>query len=469
MATSPPLTDPPPAPAGAAPVEDRSGARAAAWGLGVAVVLVALAIVVPRVLDWETWTRAPRSYTDLAVPPLHGFWDPKLFGPGTVPALLVALVGWRWFAGWAETLPWRRLLLVSYVVALAWMVSLALVDGSSGLSRVLGSDVEYLPTAREVDGIGTLLQEYVGRISYSSPDNWPTHVAGHPPLALLFFVGLVRVGLGGDLAAGIVVTVLAATTALAVMTTLRALGHEALARRAAPFLVLAPAAVFMAVSADALFGALGAWGLACLALGASHASRRGLLAWSTLAGLLLGAMVMTSYGLPLLGLTALAVLALARSWLPLPVAAGAALVVVLGFAAGGFAWWEAYPVLHDRYWEGIAADRPASYWLWGNLAALVLSAGPLLGSALAVAGLRARQLGRDVLASPLLLVLSAALAVAVADASRMSKAEVERIWVPFVPWMMIGAAFLPERWRRWGLGLQLVAALLLQHLMYTSW
>ena len=72
---------------------------------------------------------------------------------------------------------------------------------------------------------------------------------------------------------------------------------------------------------------------------------------------------------------ALAVLWLARSWWPLPVAAVAALAVVLGFAALGFAWWEAYPVLVDRYWDGIAATRPCAYWVWGNLGALLVSAG----------------------------------------------------------------------------------------------
>ena len=30
----------------------------------------------------------------------------------------------------------------------------------------------------------------------------------------------------------------------------------------------------------------------------------------------------------------------------------------------------------------------------------------------------------------------------------MSKGEVERIWLPFVPWLLIACALLPERWRR---------------------
>ena len=82
----------------------------------------------------------------------------------------------------------------------------------------------------------TLLETYVDRIPYAAADNWPTHVAGHPPGTLLFFVGLVKVGLGGDLAAGVVVTVLAASTAVAVLVTLRALDAEAVraARGAVP-------------------------------------------------------------------------------------------------------------------------------------------------------------------------------------------------------------------------------------------
>jgi hypothetical protein len=187
--------------------------------------------------------------------------------------------------------------------------------------------------------------------------------------------------------------------------------------------------------------------------------------WSVLAGLLLGGCVLLSYGLPLIGLVALAVLAAARSWWPLPVAAVSAAGVVLGFAAAGFAWWEAYPVLRERYWDGIAADRPASYWLWGNLAALALSAGPLLGAGLARLTTRSGRTDRVVT----LLVAGAAAAVVLADASLMSKAEVERIWLPFVPWLLLSTALLPERWRRWGLGLQLLTALLVQHLLYTTW
>ena len=51
----------------------------------------------------------------------------------------------------------------------------------------------------------------------------------------------------------------------------------------------------------------------------------------------------------------------------------------------------------------------------------------------------------------------------------MSKAEVERIWLPFVPWILLSCALLPERWRRAGLVLQLAVALAVEHLLNTGW
>ena len=439
---------------------DATASRRAAVGLGVALVVVTASFVVPPLAGWDVDARSDM----LGLPPLHGFVDLRA-SPASLVAVLLAVAGvWRGEA-LARTLSWRRLLLASYVVGLAWLVSLALVDGEVGLTRVMTSPTEYMVSAREISDVPAMLREYVDRIPYSAADNWPIHLAGHPPGAVLFHVALVRLGLGGDLVAALVVAAIAATIPLATMVTLRLLGAERWARLAAPFLVLSPAAVFLAVSGDAVFTALAAWGLAALAASARSAGRGGLLGWGAVAGLLLGWCVMSSYGLPLLGILALAVLWLARSWWPLPVAALVALAVVLGFAALGFAWWEAYPVLADRYWDGIAKTRPFSYWAWGNLGALLVSGGPLLGAGLAVAARRHTGAARTVA----VLAGAAALTVAIADLSRMSKAEVERIWLPFVPWLTISVALLPGGWRRWGLALQVLTALVVEHLLYTSW
>jgi hypothetical protein len=448
------------------PVGPPAPARSAWVGLVVGLLLVAASIGVPLLLAWDVH---PRLHEDDGIlPPLHGYRRPNV-GPGTAPAILLALLALRYAAALAEPLPWGRLLAASYVVAVAWMLSLAHVDGREGISRVLGDRTEYLPIARLTGDVPAMLAEFTSRIPFDSAHHWPIHVAGHPPGALLFFVGLVRLGLGGDYAAGTVVTVLAATTVLAVLVTVRALGDEAAARRAAPFLVLTPAAVFSAVSADAFFGAVAAWGLAALALAATGARRHRAVAWAVLAGLLLGTSVLMSYGLPLIGLIALGVLAAARRWWPLPVAGASALVVVLTLVPFGFAWWDAYPVLAERYWRGLAKERPAAYWTWGNLGALLICGGPALGAGLARLA-PVRGLLRDPGTRVVTLLSGAALGcVLLADASQMSKGEVERIWLPFVPWLTLALVLVPPSWRRPMLAVQLVSALLVQHLVQTTW
>jgi hypothetical protein len=435
------------------------GRRPAAIGIGAALLLVAAAVLVPALTGWDVHARGD----DIAgLPPVHGYLDVKV-GVGTPLAVLVGLATVLWGPALAARLPWPRLLAAACLAALAWLLGLALVDGEAGLSRVLGHPYEYLGTARSVTSVPDLLSSYVDHIPLDSDDHWPVHIAGHPPGMVLFFVLLVKLGLGGDLAAGLVVTVVASTLPAAVMVTVRALGREDLGRAVAPYLVISPAAVFLAVSADAVIATTVAWGLAALALASRRPARTGW-PWAIGAGLLLGYAVMMSYGMPLAGLLSVAVLLAARRWWPLPVSAAAALLVVLAFAAGGFAWWDALPVLRERYWDGLASERPAAYWLWGNLAALVVSAGPMVGGALG-ATWAARHADRLIA----LLVGGAALTVLTADLSLMSKAEVERIWLPFVPWLTLGAALLPPTWRRGALALQVAAALVVQHLLYTSW
>lgn len=445
--------------------------RAPLVGLVVTLVLVAVAIAVPGLTGWVVYGNG--------FPPIHGRWDPRI-GPGTPFALalgVAAIVFAPRIARW----PWWRLQLAVYLGGVAWMLSLATVDGLAGVGAVLDNSYEYLRTARKVTDIGALLQEFVSRIPFSAaPENWPVHVAGHPPGALLFFVLLVRLGLGDAIVAGVVIVLLAATIGVAVSVALRRLGAEEPARRAAPFLVIGPAAIWMAVSADAMFATVAAWGLCTLAIAATTRAAVPSAAWALGSGILLGTCVFLSYGLPILGVIALAVLALARNWRPLLWAIVAAVAVVAVFAVAGFRWWEAFPVLTQRYWAGAASSRPGSYWLWGDLAALAVSAGPLVGASVAAAGVEllgasgraARRQGlpdargRGVVA---VLTLAALACVLVADASQMSRGEVERIWLPFVPWLLVGTALLSHRWRWWGLVGQAVFALVVQHLIDTGW
>ena len=56
----------------------------------------------------------------------------------------------------------------------------------------------------------------------------------------------------------------------------------------------------------------------------------------------------------------------------------AALAVVAVFAVAGFWWFDGYTLVQQRYWQGIALDRPFQYWSWANLASVVCAIG--LGS-----------------------------------------------------------------------------------------
>ncbi|MGH8862472.1 MAG: hypothetical protein ACRDVG_14790, partial [Jatrophihabitantaceae bacterium] len=177
-----------------------------------------------------------------------------------------------------------------------------------------------------------------------------------------------------------------------------------------------------------------------------------------------------SYGLPLLGVLALAVLLVARNPRPLLAAVPGALAVVLAFAAAGFAWWRAFPVLRERYYAGVAAVRPAAYWVWGDLAALCFSAGFAVGASVAAVVHRrraARSLSRD--RAVVVLTLAACACIVLADLSFMSKAETERIWLPFVPWLLLGTALLPGHWRQRLFAGQVVLAITVETLLFSPW
>jgi hypothetical protein len=441
---------------------DFSAPKAAIVGLAAAVVIVDLTLS-PGAFGWIV--NADNF------PPLHAHLMPRV-GPGTIPAILIAVAAVLFAQRFARALRWRWLLLGAFAVGLAWMLSLAFVDGVAGVSGVLVKPHEYLNSARAVTNVFTMLHEFISRIPITAHHNWPVQVAGHPPGALLFFVVLVHVGLGSGFAAGMVVTVLAATIPIAVLLTLRRLGAEVGARAAAPFLVLAPAAIWESVSGDAVFATVAAWGLCTLAYAATASGWRRITLWSVPAGLLLGSTIFLSYGLVLLAVLALAILFLGRSWRPIPIVLGITVAIALAFAATGFEWWRAYPVLTRRYFAGIASRRPYSYWLLGDLGALAFSAGPVVGSAVGASLSRVRSWRTSLPVSlrPIVLLTLAGLAIILlADVSGMSKAEVERIWLPFIPWLLVGTAFLPVRWVRILLALQLVVALVVQHLLFIVW
>ncbi|WJD96650.1 hypothetical protein QR300_12035 [Streptomyces antimycoticus] len=449
--------------------EKRTGRRRDMLAAVAAAVLFAVAAVVGTLIQ-----RADHSlYVDWA--PLYADWLPHV-GPGTPAALAVAAAVVVHGPRLAARLPWRGLLGAVWAASMAWIWSLALVDGwQRGVAERLTARHEYLRGVDRFHDIGAALRGFTGHILLTQPDHWPAHIAGHPPGAVLTFVGLDRLGLGGGAWAGAFCITVGGSAAAAILVTLRALGQERAARAAAPFLVLAPGAVWVGASADGYFAAVAAWGLALLALAATRTVRApGAVAFGS--GLLLGLTAYLSYGLTLLALPAVAVLLLARTARPLPFALMGAAAVAGAFTLTGFQWWEGYSLLVERYYQGVASDRPYAYWVWANLAVATVVAGPA-----GVAGVRrmlsavpdtVRRLRPGGPGAPdglVALTFAVLLALAVADLSGMSKAETERIWLPFLVWLLPTAALLPAVDRRRWLVAQACLGLLVNHLLLTGW
>jgi methylthioxylose transferase len=223
------------------------------------------------------------------------------------------------------------------------------------------------------------------------------------------------------------------------------------------------------VSADGYFAGVAAWGLALLALAVRASARPAILAGLG-SGLLLGWAIFLNYGLGLIALPAVAVLLAAsdvrgalRALVPAVVAA---LAVVGVFALAGYWWFDGYTLVQQRYWQGIAANRPFQYWAWANFASVVCAVG--LGTVAGVS--RAFDLPSIRARSGLhLVILAALLAIVCADLSMLSKAEVERIWLPYTVWLTAAGALLPPRSHRFWLALNVVGALALNHLILTNW
>lgn len=445
----------------------RRDAVAALVGIGLVVAAFAL----PR-LDLGVTPLISASERFIAwagAAPIHGWWDVRV-GMGTVPAIVIGLVTALWGTAIAQRLSWRALILTTWATACAWAFSLAMIDGwERGFAGRLTTHHEYVYQVSTVGDVSEAVRGFAGRILDYQPDSWITHVSGHPPGALLTFVWLDRLGLGGGAWAGLLCLLVGSSAAAAIVVALRALADESTARAAAPFVAVAPTAIWVAVSADGYFAGVTAWAIALLALAVSRKVRIPAM-WAAAAGLLLGWAMFLSYGLVLMGLPALAVLVAAVdrrvAFRALVAAMLAALAVAAVFVLAGFWWFDGYELVQQRYWQGTASDRPFQYWAWANLALVVCAIG-LAGVAGVARAVDVRALRRR--AGLNLVVVGMLAAIVCADASMLSKAEVERIWLPFTVWLPAAAALLTHRSHRWWLTLNVFGALILNHVIVTTW
>ena len=207
-----------------------------------------------------------------------------------VVALLVVLVGPRF----ARTAPWGAVLVVGWATSAAFAVALATTDGLRALAAPLTHEQDYLAVVpRVLEDPAAFVRTFA-----DSALDYPVHVRGHPPGMPLLLAGLDRVGLGGAGAAAALVILVGTSTVVAVGLTVRALAGpagEETVRRALPAVVLAPAALWMATTADAFFAGVLAWGVALLAVASTRTGRAW--PWSLAAGVVLGLCPFLSYGL----------------------------------------------------------------------------------------------------------------------------------------------------------------------------
>jgi len=411
------------------------GVAAADWRGALAwLVVVAVALV------WGTAWVAD-SGVGLRAAPLYGRWSWHP-GVGLLPAVAMGAATVVWGPTVAARLRWRWVPVATGAWAVAWAVALAASDGWSRLTAPLTTEHEYEPLAARVDGLGGFLSGYVGHLG-----EYPTHVQGHPPGPVVIAWFLDHLGLGGG---GWLAAVVLLAWGVAAAAALVAAG-EATARRVASAVAALPAAVWAGTSMDALFAGL----LAVAIAGLVVATRRDSVGWASAGGVVGGVALLCTYGATvvlLVGVAAVLLLAARPGRLLVTAAAGASVTLALA-ALAGFWWPAGLAATGEAYWDGAASARPAVYLtLVGNPAALALATGPAVA-----AGFWARRVG--------LLPVLALGAVAIADLSQMSRGEVERIWLPFVPWLALAA---PGDSRAW-LAAQVGVALLLQSILASAW
>ena len=422
------------------------------------LVLAAWVILIVVANRWGQWLVDAGHQLRIHAPPIIGRFESSLGWKIVIPLGAATAVVWQ-SPVLARRLSWRGLLAVSTAVAAAWAVSLALVDGWYWLQRPMELTGHYLHDVVAVESPGAFLSSFIGDIN-----EYGVHVRAHPPLFVLLLWGLDTIGLSGSGWAAAAAIAGGAAAVPAVLVAVREVSSEDVARRTAPFVVLAPVALYVATTADAFFAGVGAWAVALVVVASGRRDRTG--DWLGVAGgVLFGLTAMLSYGLVLLVLVPLAVCASRRYWRPLIGATIGGVVVIAGFWLAGFWWVEGLFATRIEYLESVASQRPYLYFLLANLAALSLVVGPATWVGLS----RVRDRGIR------LLVAGGLGAVLLAGLSGMSKGEVERIWLPFAVWILPACAALWPSWRtniasvRVWLGLQAVVAIGVQLSVRTHW
>lgn len=383
----------------------------------------------------ELQRSAPEIY--LGAAPLVGRnfrdgWDWRfgwsLIGAGTI-ALALVVACWR---GWWFRMRVRWIVLLTALGSMAFAVLLALTDGADGILYAAEHKSEYLanlpitPPARE------FVRTFTARLH-----DYSVHVRGHPPGFVLVLKLLAWLGIGGGWSTATLSVLATALLPVGVLVAVHQLAGDVWVRRAAPFLVVSPYLIWMVTSADAVYTGVGAIGIAAIAVAIAQRGRTAV-ALGLTGGLLLGGVMFGTYLGAVLLLVPAVVVAHAlwqRTPGALPAAVGALLggiLVTVGFRLAGFWWFDGAAKTKGEYWAGTAQFRTWGYFGLANLAAALIALGPTTFAGLL--RLRDRRMW---------VVVGAALAALLAShLSQYTKAEVERIWLLFYPWITVAAASL---------------------------
>lgn len=314
-----------------------------------------------------------------------------------------------------------------------------------------------LPVLR--DGIGYYLHHFAALLPYTT-----THVKGNPPGPL---VALHLLGISSPAALAALCIGVGALSAPLAYDLGCVLGDERRGRVAGMLTAFSPAMLLFGVtSVDYAFTTLGLV-VACLLVRAGPTARGGPWRARALIAGSIGAAMASFFSWLLLALPAWVAVVTLRRHGPGRAAAlclcvALALVVWNGLLAlfWGYDPFSALNATASAYSHGIAAIRPYAFWVFGSPAAWVVMLG------LPVAWFSLRALGDDA-------ALALWTVVAFASVLGLTKAETERVWLPFVPLACVAAAgavstLSPSR-LRWLLAALGVQALLVELLFFTVW
>jgi methylthioxylose transferase len=278
----------------------------------------------------------------------------------------------------------------------------------------------------------------------------PPNVSAHPPglIVTVHLLGLTTPGRLAALCIGAAATIAPLTYALA-----RRLLPERRARIAGLLAAASPCVVlFGTTSADAVYAALGTAAAALLAAPSWRARGAG--------AALLGVAALFSWLLLAVGAWAALLAWLREGPGPAVVTAASCAVAVVAVQAlfAGVYGYDPLGTLaatHAVYLASPARIRPYAFWVVGSPAAWATLVGPpIVLAAVSARGPATR---------------ATAAIVAVAAVSGLTKAETERIWLPFVPLICVAAAEAGVPRLRLALALLLAQALVVELLFYTVW